>query len=153
MSGYFDDVKPGDISGGTYVTKDSGKRAEYKTGMVRDTTEGKARFDLLLPWGVPYNEQMLTRWAALMARGAVKYEDRNWEKARTDEELRRFMSSAFRHFMQWQAGEDDEDHAAAVLFNIMGAEFVLYHMRNVDQVEVTTLADAEPVYIEGQRNR
>jgi hypothetical protein len=112
-----------------YDTKDSGKRSEYESGMVRDTQEGKARFDLLLPKGVPYGEQMLTRFAELMARGAGKYTERNWEKAEGREELDRYYSSALRHLMQWVAGETDEDHAAAVMFNITAGEYVLRKMK------------------------
>jgi len=107
-----------------FITKDSGKREKYNSGMQRDTNEEKARFDLILPEGIPYDEQLLTRVANLMARGAVKYNARNWEKASSKEELDRFRESAFRHFMQWICGETDEDHAAAVYFNIMGAEYV-----------------------------
>lgn len=107
-----------------YQTKDSGKRAEFETGMVRDTEEGKARFDLVIPAGIAYEDQMLTRLAMLMSRGAEKYEARNWEKAATQKELDRYYSSAFRHFMQWLTGETDEDHAAAVIFNITAAETV-----------------------------
>ena len=59
-----------------------------------------------------------------MGRGAEKYSDRNWEKASSKKELNRFKEAAFRHFMQWFDGEMDEDHAAAVFFNISGAEFV-----------------------------
>src|SRR5580704_7284591 len=111
-----------------FVTKDSGARAEYESGMVRDTEEGKARFDLVTPHQLPYADQMLTRWAALMARGAQKYGDRNWEKGSGVEEWERARSSAFRHFMQWMAGELDEDHAAAVFFNIQSAEFYAWRM-------------------------
>lgn len=106
----------------TFETKDSGERAEYDSGMVRDTQSGKARYDLLIPLGVPYNVQFLTRVSELLARGAEKYDDRNWEKAAGAEELARFKSSAFRHFMQWVAGETDEDHAAAVVFNLLAHE-------------------------------
>lgn len=85
--------------------------------MVRDIQEGKPRYDLVyLP--------MLKRWAELMGRGAEKYGERNWEKAEGQEELNRFKASAFRHFMQWIEGEIDEDHGAAVFFNIAGAEMV-----------------------------
>ena len=105
-----------------YQTKDSGKRSEYKSGMVRDTNDNKARFDLLLPKDVPYNEQLLTRFAMLMQRGAEKYNSRNWELASGDEELERFKESAFRHLVQWLCDEQDEDHAVAVLFNIMAYE-------------------------------
>lgn len=106
-----------------YSTKDSGERQEYSTGMKRDIQKGKPAFHLITPSVLPYDEQMLTRWAALMTRGAEKYGERNWELAKTEEELERFKASAFRHFMQWLTGEDDEDHAAAVMFNIQAAEF------------------------------
>lgn len=113
-----------------YVTKDSGTRASFDSGMVRDTQEGKPRFDLLIPAGVPFEAQFLTRCADLMARGAVKYEDRNWEQADSAKELARFKSSAFRHLMQWMCGNTDEDHAAAVMFNLMAYETTGYKMGN-----------------------
>jgi hypothetical protein len=128
----------------SFETKDSGARQEYASGMVRDTQEGKARFDLLLPKGVPYANQMLTRFAELMARGAGKYGDRNWEKARGQEELDRYHSSALRHLQQWVAGETDEDHAAAVMFNVMAGETVKYRMRQaeVEDLKQKLVADA-----------
>lgn len=107
-----------------FETKDSGERAKYDSGMVRDTEKGKPRFDLLIPEGVPYSEQMLTRFAALMARGAEKYTPRNWELADGPAELARYKSSALRHLIQWITGETDEDHAAAVMFNLLAAETV-----------------------------
>lgn len=100
-----------------YTTKDSGERVDFASGMRRDTDKGKPRYDLCyLP--------MLTRWAELMARGAEKYGARNWQNANSQEELDRFQASAFRHFVQWMNGEVDEDHAAAVFFNISAAEYV-----------------------------
>ncbi len=116
-----------------YVTKDSGERAQFDSGMVRDSEKGKPRFDLLLPLGVPYEEQMLTRDALLMARGAEKYDARNWERARGQAELDRYHSSALRHLMQWIAGETDEDHAAGVRFNIMAGEFVRRHLHSAGE--------------------
>lgn len=112
----------------TYETKDSGERAEYDSGMVRDTQTGKPRFDLLLPKGVPFRAQFLTRVAELLARGAEKYNDRNWELASGSEELDRFRASAYRHFMQWVTGETDEDHAAAVVFNLLAHETTLWKL-------------------------
>ena len=101
-----------------FQTKDSGKRQEFSTGMVRDTQEDKARYDLVyLP--------LLKRWAELMARGATKYGERNWEKAETVEELNRFRASAFRHLMQAFEGDESEDHLAAVVFNISGIIHVM----------------------------
>lgn len=105
-----------------FQTKDSGKRVTFKTGMNRDVNDDKTRFDLVFPLGVKRN--MFVRWAELMTRGAKKYGDRNWEKAATEEELARFKESAMRHFFQWYFDETDEDHGAAVFFNIQGAEVV-----------------------------
>jgi dATP/dGTP diphosphohydrolase len=105
-----------------FLTKDSGARKEFPTGMRRDINDGKPRYDLVIP--LQMQEPLLKRWAELMARGADKYGERNWEKAGTLEEGERYRDSAFRHFMQWFMGETDEDHAAAVFFNIQGAEYV-----------------------------
>lgn len=109
-------------SGTGFVTKDSGVREEYNSGMVRDSQKNKARFDLLRPKDVPYSAQFLTRVAELMTRGAEKYGLRNWEMANSEEELERFENSAERHLMQYLSGETDEDHAAAVVFNLLAAE-------------------------------
>lgn len=111
-----------------FVTKDSGQRQDYASGMRRDIQEGKPDFSLILT-DLPYEEQMLTRWAALLERGASKYGRRNWELANSEEELERFKSSAARHFVQWITGEEDEDHAAAVFFNINAAEYVKIKLR------------------------
>ena len=100
-----------------FVTKDSGERQQFESGMVRDTARSKVRYDLI--W-----TPLLKRWAALMGRGAEKYGDNNWMKANSKEELARFRESAIRHFYQWFNDENpEEDHAAAILFNIAGAEF------------------------------
>jgi hypothetical protein len=118
------------LPGFRFETKDSGKREEYDSGMVRDTQDGKPRFDLLIPLDVPYRHQFLTRVAELLGRGAEKYSDRNWEKASGSAELDRFKSSAHRHLMQWVAGESDEDHAAAVVFNLLAYETIKWKMDN-----------------------
>jgi hypothetical protein len=103
--------------GHKFKTKDSGKRESYKSGMVRDTTEGKVDYSLV---HIP----SLKRWAELLTRGAIKYGRNNWQKANSIEEYERFRASAFRHFIQWFSGEEDEDHMAAVFFNLAAAEYV-----------------------------
>lgn len=110
-----------------FTTKDSGKRQEFKSGMVRDTNENKPRYDLLIPKN---GDVMLKRWAELMARGASKYGERNWELADSPEEMERFKASACRHFFQWLNGEQDEDHASAVFFNIQAYEYILSKRTN-----------------------
>ena len=115
-------------AGKVFVTKDSGQRYTFDSGMQRDTQDGKARFDLLFPKDVPYEGQFLTRVAELLARGAEKYAERNWEQAEGMVEMERFKASAMRHLAQWMAGEEDEDHAAAVVFNLLGAETLKWKM-------------------------
>lgn len=100
-----------------YITKDSGERREYASGYVRDTGRGKPRYDLIPP-------ECLKRLAELFGRGAEKYGDFNWQKAEGEEELQSFKASAFRHFMQWQEGLEDEDHAMAAVINIFFYEWV-----------------------------
>lgn len=101
-----------------FTVKDSGAREEFDSGMVRDTTEGKTDYTLVL------DGPMFYRWAIHMTKGAVKYSKRNWMKAAGEAELGRFRESAIRHFVQWMKGDTDEDHAAAVMFNINGMEYV-----------------------------
>jgi hypothetical protein len=107
-----------------FTTKDSGKRAAFANGGVRDTNEGKLRLDLVMPKNVPFEDQLLVRWAELMRRGAEKYSDRNWEQFADEAAKERGKESALRHFMQWYFGFKDEDHGAAVLFNIGVHDYV-----------------------------
>lgn len=100
-----------------FEIKDSGQRKQM-AGMVRDVADDKIKYHLV------FDGPMLERWAAHLTKGAKKYSERNWMGARTEEERARFIESAVRHFVQWLRGDRDEDHAAAVLFNINGAEYV-----------------------------
>jgi hypothetical protein len=100
-----------------YKTKDSGKRKEWKSGFRRDADEGKLRYDL-----IPL--EMLERLAGLYTRGAEKYSDDNWKLAKEDDAIRRFKQSAWRHFVSWQKGDEDEDHGVACVFNIFAYEWL-----------------------------
>lgn len=103
--------------------------------MKRDVWWDKPRFDLLYPLCVPYEEQMMTRFANLLARWAKKYSERNREVAETIEELNRFKESAMRHMIQRLCWEEDEDHSCWVRFNLMGAEMVKYKLKKKDMQE------------------
>ena len=107
-------------AGGTegFKVNDSGAREQYASGMQRDTTTDKPRYDLI------FDGPMMERYAEHLRKGAVKYNPRNWMKANSEEEMERFRESAARHFAQWMAGNVDEDHAAAVMFNLNGYEYV-----------------------------
>lgn len=90
-----------------FVTKDSGNRQHFETGMVRDTQDNKPRYDLI-PVG------SLRRLADLYARGAEKYDDDNWQKGQP---YSRAYASLFRHMIAWREGDNSEDHLAGVAWN------------------------------------
>jgi hypothetical protein len=93
-----------------FIVKDSGRREEFPTGSRRDTNEGKPRPDLISPY-------FLERLGLHMQKGLAKYGEHNWAKGQP---TARYMESAFRHLVQLFKGDRDEDHAAAVAFNVMG---------------------------------
>ncbi len=118
-----------------FITKDSGLREAFDTGAKRDTRGGKGRFDLL-PVCV------LRRYAELLERGAIKYGPNNWTKGMP---LSRYMDSAIRHLCQLLEGATDEDHAAAVIFNV-GA--VIHHREMITRGELPAELDDLPRPVE-----
>lgn len=116
------------MSDTNFEVKDSGERREFNTGFKRDIQSSKPRFDLMVPKCIPWNKNMFYRLADHLRKGYEKYGYRNWEMASTKEELISFEDSMFRHFMQYIGGEIDEDHAAAIMFNIIAAEMVKYKL-------------------------
>lgn len=102
-----------------YEIKDSGKRQEFGTGAVRDTSENKGRFDLL-PMAT------LAAWAVHYERGSSKYGARNWEKGIP---VSRFLDSAMRHLVKAMGGLHDENHLISALWNIACAYETLIRVR------------------------
>lgn len=102
----------------SFEVKDSGERSEFASGMVRDTARDKVDYELV------FSGPLIERLAKHLTLGSKKYTRNNWLKASGKEELERFKQSAVRHFVQWLRGDQDEDHFAAVVFNLNGAEFV-----------------------------
>ncbi len=104
--------------------KDSGERVRFASGSLRDPSTGKLDWTRIT-WG-----PMMRRWAQHLTTAEAKYPDPkpdgvpNFMLIETEEELVRYRKSAFRHFMAWFNGETDEDHAAAVFFNINGVEII-----------------------------
>jgi len=113
-----------------FELKDSGKREDFKSGAVRDSREGKGRYDLVTPFG-------LKRLAIIMEKGAIKYEDRNWEKGM---EFSRLLDSAERHLEQFKMGLTDEDHLAQAAFNV----FAIIHFQELGRIDLDDL----PHYME-----
>ena len=89
--------------------KASGELTRFKSGAVRDSSEGKARMGLL-----PMD--LLKRVAIWYGLGATKYGDNNWRKGQSKSHV---MGSLMRHLTSYQMGLTDEDHLSAVIWNAL----------------------------------
>ena len=114
--------------------KDSGKRQDFTSGAVRDTSEGKPRPDLISPFAT-------NRLATWLGKGAEKYEPRNWEKGIP---ISRCLESLERHLVKYKMGLVDEDHMAAVACNVM---FILHNEEAVKVGLLPTSMNDLPFYL------
>ena len=89
----------------------SGKQQQFDSGAVRDTHEGKGRYDLI-PAGA------LKAVAIRYQQGAEAYGERNWEKGMP---VGRLIDSAIRHLYAHLSGCRKEDHLSAAAWNALGA--------------------------------
>ena len=96
---------------------DSGERTKFETGAIREIEQKIGRYDLISPIGL----RRLARWYQL---GAEKYADRNWEKGLPTSGC---INSAFRHLIKYLMGMNDEDHLAAIAWNV----FAVMHFEEV----------------------
>ncbi len=115
-----------------FVTKDSGQREQYSTGMVRDTRSGKGRFDLI-------PAEALKRLAGVYERGSVKYGDNNWRKGAP---YSRFIDSALRHINSYLLNEQsqveqDEDHLSQAVFNLFALIYLEEKMPEMNDLRPT----------------
>ena len=87
------------------------KNRQFETGAQRDNGDGKLRMSR-----VP--QQELKRVMKRYLDGAEKYGENNWMKGMP---LSVYYDCAHRHLEAWWRGENDEDHAAAVVWNMLCA--------------------------------
>ncbi len=99
------------------------KNRQFDTGAQRDTAEGKLRMSL-----VP--QQELRRVMKRYLDGAEKYGENNWMKGMP---LSVYYDCAHRHLEEWWRGNwDDEDHAAAVVWNMLCAMYTERKAHDID---------------------
>lgn len=97
------------------AVKKAGERQHTSdNGVVRSDPTGKTDYTLI-------SYEMLTRYAEHMTKAVAVKGHNNWRNA-GPEDAERFQQGAWRHFVAWLNGEQDEDHAAALYFNIAGYE-------------------------------
>lgn len=109
MKNWSDVVPPGD-------------RRTFASGMERDGTPGKGRFDLVSPFA-------LQRLAKHYENGCKHHADRNWELGAP---LCTFYDSAMRHMLKWLMGQTEEDHLAAASWNL----FAILHFEEVGRTDL-----------------
>lgn len=156
------------------MIKETEEKESFNTGSIRNSREGKGRFDLIANRGRPvfsiYSNKLfgitdndpreafyhvldyiaygnidslcyafeiiaiaidqqdgkylsyLHRLAKHYEGGAKIYAPRNWEMG---QEVSRYLDSTLRHLTQFIAGDKDEDHGAATLWNIVAIPHML----------------------------
>lgn len=92
---------------------DTGARAQYATGAVRDASAGKGHFHSIPPGS-------LRRIAKRFEDGARKYSKDNWMKGIP---LSHYQDSMLRHILAWAEGDTSEDHMGAILWNAACADW------------------------------
>jgi len=96
------------------MKKQSKNNTIFPSGAIRDDRKGKLRMSL-----IPTTS--LKRTMQRYLDGAEEYSENNWAKGM---DYSVFYDSAQRHMLQWWAGETDEDHLAAVVWNIMSLMYI-----------------------------
>jgi hypothetical protein len=99
--------------------KDSGERRDFGTGSVRDVSTGKGRYDLLPPMAI-------RRLAQHYENGAAKYGDNNWKLGQP---LGTYLDSGIRHAFNVLDLQVDEDHPAAVAWNLISFMWTVDEIR------------------------
>lgn len=100
-----------------YSLKNDNKIKELqKDGVKKDNLESKVDFSL-----IPYS--VLERVAWQFTRGAAKYGKDNWKKATMPQAEVLFKPAELRHTLKHVDGQEDEDHAAAAITNIIMYEW------------------------------
>ena len=115
---------------GTVVLR-MGEDVVFPMGAKREFVADKPRYDLIsLP--------AMRRLAIHMAAGVEKYSERNWEKGMP---MTRYEQGLLRHVFQYMEGDRQEDHAAAVLFN-MGC--IMHHEEEIRAGRLPESLDDRP---------
>ena len=87
------------------------KNRQFNTGAQRDNDIGKIRMSLLPQ---PALQRVMKRYL----EGAEKYGENNWTKGMP---MSVYYDSTMRHLQAWWNEEDDEDHLAAAVWNMLCA--------------------------------
>jgi len=119
---------------------DSGHRQSFATGSVRDIEVGKGNPSLIPTYP-------LRRLSIHYENGSKKYGSWNWMLGQP---LSRYIDSLIRHVWAVQDGLDDEDHEAAVLWNMMS---FMVTKKLIDEGQLPKELDDMVYTVEGARKQ
>lgn len=102
------------------------KLLTHSGGFKREDKSDRIDFTL-----IPTQE--LTRLALHYTKGAKVHGRDNWKKSQN---LITFKQSAYRHFIAWQNGDTDEDHASALIWNVFSYEHLKNEKSNNVNIEI-----------------
>lgn len=98
-----------------HALPDTGARAEYDTGAVREADPNKPALEGISPYA-------LIRLGALLTKANAKYGSyRNWEKGIP---VTRYIGGILRHTLAYMMRDTSEDHLAAIMWNAMA---IIHH--------------------------
>jgi len=87
----------------------SDRKTDFSTGANRDSSEGKGRPSLI-------SAALIYRTGEHLSKGEEHYGKDNWTKGM---DFCRTADSIIRHIYLWLAGDEEEDHLAAIACNTM----------------------------------
>lgn len=98
----------------------TGEQTSFSTGAVRDAAKGKGFPHMIPPIGI-------RKIAKRFEDGAVNYGPHNWMKGIP---LSRYVDAIKRHCMAWEEGQTNEDHLAAIGWNMVCAAWTEEQIAN-----------------------
>ena len=109
---------------------------QFQSGAQRDNGTDKLRMSLM-------PQQELKRVMKRYLDGAEKYGENNWMKGMP---LSVYYDCAHRHLDAWWSGDDKEDHAAAVVWNMLCAMWTETRAWENDEWVKETALDDRGIY-------
>jgi hypothetical protein len=107
------------------------EKTEFETGATRNDSTGKGRPSLISP-------VLIHRVSKHLAAGEKHYGKDNWTKGMP---YCRTADSLIRHIFQWLAGDDSEDHLAAIVCN---AQFLMHFEEAIKTKSLPASLDDRP---------
>ena len=131
----------------------------FESGAKREVKDGRGRYDLI-PMDIVEEvheyatkngvddktiievlSMALPKLAKHYENGAKVHGERNWEKGI---KISSYVSSMWRHLIAYCAGETDEDHLTALIWNAMGASWTQERMPQM--VDMPVRANVEELF-------